>query len=112
MISTLISRISLLSCLFTTPVLANDIFLQMYGDSFEASLTQTGADNFIDITVFDNNNRTVINQNGNNHSAIINLSGPNHNDVELYQYNPLGNTFSLTQICTNPSGCVVIVMQQ
>lgn len=112
MISTLISRSSIILFLFATPAFANDIFLQMFGNSLEVDLSQSGSDNLIDITILDNNHRTVISQSGNNHSAILDLSGSYSNDIEVYQTNPSGNSFSLTQICTNPSGCAIVVIQE
>ncbi len=71
--------------------------------------TQTGANNFTLVNISGDNNSATVNQTGSNHSTLLNLIG-NKNSVSVTQTGT-GDTYSLQQTCTNPSGCSVSVIR-
>mgnify|MGYP004163574563 CR=1 FL=1 len=88
------------------------IFVDINGDSNTLDLDQTGTgQHFQDVTV--GSNQTVsINQNGSgDHAATINMSG-NSATLDLTQSGSTDKTYSLTQNCTNGSGCGTTTVNQ
>lgn len=71
--------------------------------------TQNGNNNFTLVNISGDNNSATVNQTGNDHSTLLNLIG-NKNSVSVIQTG-IGDTYSLQQTCTNPSGCSVSVIR-
>jgi hypothetical protein len=78
------------------------------------NVTQTGnAGHILELTLTGNGHAASITQQGNNsHQANINLiNAGGATTLNLVQQSNIGQNYSLTQQCANPSGCSVSVTQ-
>jgi hypothetical protein len=87
----------------------NTSYVTVNGYWNNVSNTQNGTNNFSLINISGDNNAATVNQTGTNHSTLLNLIG-NKNSVSVTQTG-VGDTYSLQQTCTNPSGCSVSVIR-
>jgi hypothetical protein len=87
----------------------NTSYVTVTGYWNNVSNTQNGNGNFTLVNISGDNNNATVNQTGDNHSTLLNLIG-NKNTVSVTQTGA-GDTYSLQQTCTNPSGCSVSVIR-
>jgi len=89
--------------------IGNTSYITVTGYWNTVNNTQNGSNNFTIVNVSGDNNSATVNQTGNDHSTLLNLIG-NKNSVSVVQTG-IGDTYSLQQTCTNPSGCSVSVIR-
>lgn len=87
----------------------NTSYINVTGYWNTVNNNQNGNNNFTIVNVSGDNNSATVNQTGNDHSTFLNLIG-NKNSVSVVQTG-IGDTYSLQQTCTNPSGCSVSVIR-
>ena len=85
----------------------------IYGNYNDVYTRQEGnQDKTLTLTVNNSNNDIDIKQKSSaSHSATITLSGSYATDLDLLQQGSTAQSYSLTQTCTNSSGCAVSVTQ-
>jgi hypothetical protein len=88
---------------------SNKSYVTMIGNWNTANSTQSGSGNFAIININGDQNNATVNQTGTDHSVLLNLIG-NKNNVNITQTG-VGDTYSLQQTCTNPSGCGVSIIR-
>lgn len=91
--------------------------LDIDADNVTVDIFQTGhGDHNVDLTVSNNNSTFDIDQGYNpgttGHDIDITTSGSYASDVTVSQQSNTPKSYSLTQICTNPAGCTVSILQQ
>jgi hypothetical protein len=95
---------------------AHEGFVEVTGDYNDVDLLQRGnqGSNWANIEITGDSNLVAVDQLGNGaHTADINLSsinGPAYN-FSLTQDSANNQSYSMTSVCTNPSGCSVSVIQ-
>ena len=95
----------------STNLLANDIFLEAFGDSVELTLIQkNGQNNDLDLSISGDHNTASIVQDGNNNTVDIIQSGTEPTNTSVYQLGDNKN-FTVNQYCTTQGGCSVTVTQ-
>lgn len=90
---------------------ANDLFVEMYGDSQELSLIQkNGQNNDAELYITGDENIAIIVQDGSSNYINLTQSGDYSTTTSI---NQTGDNKGLTidNYCTNPSGCSISVTQ-
>ena len=95
---------------------AHTMDVDIDGDNNNILAQQNGNQNstFLDLDIEGDHNLVDVNQHGGGaHSATINLSsvnGPAYN-FSLEQHSSSAKSYTMTSVCTNPSGCSISVTQ-
>ena len=95
---------------------AHTMYVNIDGDDNNVDVAQNGnqGSTYLDLDIEGNYNLVDINQHGGGaHSATIDLSstyGPAYN-FSLEQHSNSAKSYTMTSICTNPSGCSISVTQ-
>ena len=95
---------------------AHTMYVNIDGDDNNVDVAQNGnqGSTYLDLDIEGNYNLVDINQHGGGaHSATVDLSsvyGPAY-DFSLEQHSNSAKSYTMTSICTNPSGCSVSVTQ-
>jgi len=98
---------------------ANDnekrFFGSVGGNSNSMSVTQQGTgQHYLDLTLTGNsNNATILQKDSGSHRATISLTNSGGiSTINLTQQGSTSQVYSVQQICTNPAGCSVSIIQQ
>ena len=91
----------------------NQSYTSMNGTNNNFSVTQTGSALMSNINLYGSNNIATVTQTGNNLNSTISLTNStgSTNTFNLIQTGPNDPNYSITQICTNPSGCSATVIK-
>jgi len=89
----------------------NTSYITMNGNWNTATNTQNGSNNFSLINISGDNNTATVIQTGNSHSTLLNLINAGGANTVSVTQTGTGDTYSLQQTCTNPSGCSVSVVR-
>jgi hypothetical protein len=89
----------------------NQTYSLINGNGNTSSITQTGNGIIASVNLYGNNNIASVTQVGNNHSTVLSLvNAGGANNVGVVQTGT-GDTYSLQQTCTIPTGCSVSVIR-
>jgi len=92
---------------------ANDIDIEVQGNDFEMNVLQSTGDNYLQGSVIgDGHSVTGTQSNGASAAfSLQSLTGAGGVNLDIQQNSP-ANSISIQEICTNPSGCSVIIDQR